>query len=189
MQFSSVNPVLLMFCHEGPWPEVDRIWTIDVNTKQVTQIHPRTMKNETTGHEWFGKSGKTIWFDLQQPNGETFFLASYDIASGNEMKYNVLRNEWGVHYNSNSTETLFAGDGSDPGDMAKAIDDHWIYIFTPSGDKLTSEKLVNLQHHKYVLEPNVHFSPDDKWIIFRANFEGEANVYAVEVNLSPQLSP
>jgi len=30
----------------------------------------------------------------------------------------------------------------------------------------------------------VHFSPDDKWIIFRANFEGESNVYAVEVKAS-----
>ncbi|MFY9153406.1 MAG: oligogalacturonate lyase family protein, partial [Prolixibacteraceae bacterium] len=33
VQFSSVNPDLLMFCHEGPWHKVDRVWTIDVNTK------------------------------------------------------------------------------------------------------------------------------------------------------------
>ena len=29
-----------------------------------------------------------------------------------------------------------------------------------------------MKHHDYKLEPNVHFSPDGKWIIFRANFEG-----------------
>ena len=45
---------------------------------------------------------------------------------------------------------------------------------------LISEKLVNMKNHKYKLEPNVHFSPDGKWVIFRANFEGNTDVYAVE---------
>ncbi len=181
VQFSSVNPALLMFCHEGPWHKLNRLWTIDVNTKQITQIHHRTIENEIWGHEWFGKSGKTIWFDLQQPKGETFFVNAYDVASAKEMKYSLQRNEWSVHYNSNATETLFAGDGGDPGAVAKAPDGQWIYLFKPAGDKFISAKLVNMKHHHYKLEPNVHFSPDGQWIIFRANFEGEANVYAVEV--------
>ncbi|MFA5328276.1 MAG: oligogalacturonate lyase family protein [Prolixibacteraceae bacterium] len=184
VQFSSVSPDLLMFCHEGPWHKVDRVWTIDVNTKQVTQIHHRTIDREIWGHEWFGKSGKTIWFDLQQPRGETFFVGAYDVATGNEIKYSLPRNDWSVHYNTNSTETLFAGDGGDSGSVAKAPDGQWINLFTPDGDKFKTEKLVNMAHHKYKLEPNVHFSPDDKWIIFRANFEGESNIYAVEIEKS-----
>lgn len=181
VQFSSVNPDLLMFCHEGPWHKVDRVWTIDVNTRKVNQIHHRTIDREIWGHEWFGKSGKTIWFDLQQPRGETFFVGGFDVASGKEIKYTLERNEWSVHYNSNSTETLFAGDGGDPGAVAKAPDGQWIYLFKSNGDKFISEKLVNMKHHHYKLEPNVHFSPDDKWIIFRANFEGESHIYAVEI--------
>lgn len=55
----------------------------------------------------------------------------------------------------------------------------WIYLFKPEGDNLVSERLVNMKHHNYKLEPNVHFSPDGKWVIFRANFEGVENVYAV----------
>ncbi len=184
VQFSSVDPGLLMFCHEGPWHKVSRIWTIDVNTKQVTRVHQRTIENEIWGHEWFGKSGKTIWFDLQQPKGVTFFVGGYDVATGKEKKYIVQRNDWSVHYNSNATETLFAGDGGDPGAVAKAPDGQWINLFTPGGDKFITEKLVNMKHHQYKLEPNVHFSPDGKWIIFRANFEGESNVYAVEIKKS-----
>jgi oligogalacturonide lyase len=38
-----------------------------------------------------------------------------------------------------------------------------------------------MKEHEYGLEPNVHFSPDEKWIIFRANFEGQSQVYAVEI--------
>lgn len=181
VQFSSVDPALLMFCHEGPWHKLNRLWTIDVNTKKITQIHHRTITNEIWGHEWFGKSGKTIWFDLQQPKGETFFVSGYDVATGKEIKYSLQRNEWSVHYNSNNDETLFAGDGGHPGAVARAPDGQWIYLFTPGGEKFLSEKLVNMKHHQYKLEPNVHFSPDGKWIIFRANFEGEANVYAVEI--------
>ena len=41
-----------------------------------------------------------------------------------------------------------------------------------------------MKYHKYKLEPNVHISPDGKWVIFRANFEGTENVYAVEIKKS-----
>ena len=184
VQFSSTDPALLSFCHEGPWHKVNRIWHINVNTKKVTQVHHRTMDMEIWGHEWFGKSGKTMWFDLQQPKGQTFFVAGYDVATGKEIKYSLPRNDWSVHYNSNSSETLFAGDGGDPGAVAKAPNGQWINLFTPNGDKFDTKKLVNMKHHQYKLEPNVHFSPDDKWIIFRANFEGESNVYAVEIKAS-----
>ena len=181
LQFSPTDPALLSFCHEGPWHKVNRIWHIDLNTKKITQIHHRTMDMEIWGHEWFGKSGKTMWFDLQQPKGKTFFVTGYNVATGKEIKYSLPRNDWSVHYNSNAFETLFAGDGGDPGAVAKAPDGQWINLFTPNGDHFNTEKLVNMKHHQYKLEPNVHFSPDGKWIIFRANFEGESNVYAVEI--------
>ena len=34
VQFSPTDPNLLMFCHEGPWHKVDRIWTIDIASGQ-----------------------------------------------------------------------------------------------------------------------------------------------------------
>ncbi len=184
VQFSTTDPSLLMFCHEGPWHKVDRIWTIDIDTKEVTLMHKRTMDMEIAGHEWFGASGNTIWFDLQQPRGQTFFVAGANVKTGKETKYSLTRNEWSVHYTSSPDEKLFAGDGGDPNAVAKAPDGKWIYLFTPDGNKFSSEKLVNMKHHQYKLEPNVHFSPDAKWIIFRANFEGIENIYAVEIKRS-----
>ena len=35
--FSPTDPTLLMFCHEGPWHKVDRIWTIRTDGSQVTE--------------------------------------------------------------------------------------------------------------------------------------------------------
>ena len=187
VQFSAADPNLLMFCHEGPWHKVNRIWTIDVRTKKVTQIHKRIMDMEIAGHEWSSADGNIIWYDLQQPRSVTFFVEGHHLHTGQKTKYELQRDEWCIHFNSTKDNKLFCGDGGDSGQVAKAKDGMWIYLFTPNGNKFTSEKLVNMKNHKYSLEPNVHFSPDEKWVIFRANFEGETNVYAVEVKKSREL--
>ena len=184
VQFSSTDPNLLMFCHEGPWHKVDRIWTIDVrdaNKGKVQLMHKRTMDNEIAGHEWFSSDGKTIWFDLQLPRGTNFYIGGVNVKTGEEKKYKLDRNEWSVHFTTSPDQKLFAGDGGDPGQVAKAPDGMYIYLFTPEGDHFKATKLVNMKYHNYKLEPNVHFSPDGKWIIFRANFEGQSEVYAVKI--------
>lgn len=181
VQFSPTDPRLLMFCHEGPWHKVDRIWTINIDTKQVKLMHKRTMPMEIAGHESFEPDGKKIWFDLQMPRGQKFFLAGVDVKTLAETRYSLTRNEWSIHFTISPDQKLFAGDGGNPGQVAKAPDGEYIYLFTPQGDSLHAEKLVDMKHHNYKLEPNVHFSPDMKWIIFRANFEGHTDVYAVEI--------
>jgi oligogalacturonide lyase len=181
VQFSPTDPKLLMFCHEGPWHKVDRIWTINIDTKQVKLMHKRTVDMEIAGHEWFSPDGKIIWYDLQQPRSTTFFVSGTDVTTGKEKKYSLTRDEWSIHYNLSKDQQMFCGDGGNEGQVAKAKNGMWIYLFKPSGDKFISEKLVNMKSHNYSLEPNVHFSPDGRWIIFRANFEGEAQVYAVQI--------
>ncbi|UOB17775.1 oligogalacturonate lyase family protein [Abyssalbus ytuae] len=181
VQFSPANPRLLMYCHEGPWHKVDRIWTIDVTTKEKKLMHKRTMEMEIAGHEFFSPDGKTIWYDLQIPRGETFYLAGINTDLTGFRKYGLKRNDWSIHYNISPDMKSFAGDGGDEGQVAKAKDGRWIYHFTVKGDSLIAEKLVNMKNHNYDLEPNVHFSPDGKWIIFRANFEGNSHIYAVEI--------
>ncbi|WP_114784283.1 oligogalacturonate lyase family protein [Botryobacter ruber] len=184
IQFSPTDPNLLMFCHEGPWHKVDRIWTINLKNNEVKKMHTRTMDMEIAGHEFFSRDGKTIWFDQQKPKGETFFLTGTDIATGKQTTYKLDRNAWSIHFNISPDQKLFAGDGGDPGQVAKAPDGMWIYLLRPEGDRLKPTRLVNMKNHGYKLEPNVHFSPDGKWIIFRANFEGESQVYAVEIEKS-----
>lgn len=181
IQFSPTEPDLLMFCHEGPWHKVDRIWTINVKGGTPKLMHKRTMEGEIAGHEFFSPDGKRIWFDLQMPRSVKFFVSGVELVSGEEKRCEITRNEWSVHFTVSPDQQLFAGDGGDPGQVARADDGMWIYLFRPEGDKFKSEKLVNMKRHSYKLEPNVHFSPDGKWIIFRANFEGHSDIYAVEI--------
>jgi oligogalacturonide lyase len=49
-----------------------------------------------------------------------------------------------------------------------------------------AERLVNMSKHNYRLEPNVSFSPDKKWIIFRSNMFGPTYVFAVEIEKKKQ---
>jgi oligogalacturonide lyase len=94
---------------------------------------------------------------------------------------------------------MFAGDGGDEDMVAHSKDAKWLYLFTPhtipdvagiaapdaeylvKSGNFTSEKLVNMENHDYRLEPNVIFTPDGKWLIFRSNMHGEIHTYAVEL--------
>ena len=192
--FSPTDPTLLMFCHEGPWHKVDRIWTIRTDGSEITKVHTRTMTSEIYGHEFWSADGKTIWYDLQTPRGEDFWLAAYRVDTHERTWYHLQRNEWSIHFNVTRDGTLFCGDGGDPGQVAHAPDGEWIYLFHPkavvfpgatkaeiTSGVLQAEKLVNMSKHKYHLEPNVSFSPDSKWVIFRSNMFGPTYVFAVEV--------
>jgi oligogalacturonide lyase len=181
VQFSPTDPDLLMYCHEGPWHKVDRIWTINIKTSDKKLMHKRTIDMEIAGHEWFSPDGKKIWYDLQQPRSTTFYVAAANVYNDEHEKYRLQRNEWSIHFTRAVSKNLFAGDGADPGQVARAKDAQWIYIFKQAGDSLQSSKLVNMKFHNYKSEPNVHFSPDEKWVIFRANFEGSDQVYAVKI--------
>ncbi len=199
--FSPADPTLLMYCHEGPWQKVDRIWTIHTDGTGNTLIHQRTMVMEIAGHEFWGHDGKTIWYDLQTPKGEDFWLASYNLETGHRTWYHMQRNEWSIHFNVSADASLFCGDGGDPGQVAKAPDGEWLELFHPqlirnNSGEITkgpdgkdliqagvfhSEHLVNMSKHNYHLEPNVSFTPDQKWIVFRSNMFGPTYVFAVEV--------
>jgi oligogalacturonide lyase len=182
VQFSPTDPGLMMFCHEGPWHKVDRIWTIRTDDTRLTKIHTRSMEMEIAGHEFFSADGKTIWYDLQTPKSQVFWLAGYVLATGERIRYKVAREHWSVHFNASPDGRLFAGDGGGPHSVAAPGNGQWIYLFRPKNGALEAEKLVNLAKHDYSLEPNVTFTPDGERIIFRSNIHGATQVYAVEVN-------
>jgi oligogalacturonide lyase len=98
LQFSPTDPALLLFCHEGPWHKVDRTWTIRSDGTGLTQIHRRTMNMEIEGHEFFSGDGRHIWYDLQTPRSEVFWLAGYELATGRRTWYHLERAEWSVHF-------------------------------------------------------------------------------------------
>ncbi len=199
LQFSPTDPHQIMFCHEGTWHEVDRVWLIRTDGTGLTKVHTRTMNMEIAGHEFFSADGRTVWYDLQTPRGEDFWLAGYELGTAKRTWYHLTRDEWSVHFNASPDGQLFAGDGGDAEMVARAKDGKWIYLFRPeripdvagvknpdaanliNPGRLRSERLVNMEKHNYLLEPNVSFTPDQKWIVFRSNMHGVVHTYAVEI--------
>jgi oligogalacturonide lyase len=188
LQFNPVDPNLLLYCHEGTWHELDRTWTIRTDGSQMRLMHRRTMDMEINGHEWWSWDGKTVWFDLQTPRSQVFWIAGVSMATGEEVRYHIDRDWWGVHFTSSRDDTLFASDGGDPSQVAYSTDGQWINLFrVQPGRTVTREKLVDMSKHNYVtgrggVEPNVHITPDKKWVIFTGQFApGQRHVYAVEI--------
>jgi oligogalacturonide lyase len=194
--FSPTDPTLLMYCHEGPWQKVDRIWTIRTDGSANTLIHHRTMAMEIAGHEFWGQDGKTVWYDWQYPKGASFYVAGYNLATGQRTAYHLERNDWSIHFNVSNDGSLFAGDGGDPGQVAHAPDGEWIVLLRPQSvlgkgamngkdfwqpGVFKPERLVNMAHHDYHLEPNIRFTPDKKMVVFRTNMFGPTYVLGVEV--------
>jgi oligogalacturonide lyase len=188
LQFNPVDPALLLYCHEGTWHELDRTWTIRADGSAMRLMHKRTMDMEINGHEWWSWDGKTVWFDLQTPRSQVFWLAGVNMETGRQTRYHVERDWWGIHFNSSRDDTLFASDGGDPSQVAYSRDGMWINLFRVQPDgTLAREKLVDMSRHNYVtgrggVEPNVHITPDEKWVVFTGQFApGERHVYAVEI--------
>ncbi len=245
VQFSPTDPTLLMYCHEGPWDQVDRVWQIRVvgdtytikagdtldsiaaahgtypamvkYTAKLTSddlragqkielppgpprlVHQRTMNMEIAGHEFWGANGKDAWYDLQTPKSQVFWVGGMNLATGEHIRYSLPKNEWSVHYNVSPDGKFFVGDGGGPTSVARGDNGQWIFLFTPDASTtqtvkvgneevktmaFKAERLASLAKHDYGLEPNVSFTPDMKWIVFRSNMLGAdhgSQVFAVEI--------
>jgi oligogalacturonide lyase len=188
LQFSPTDPTLLMYCHEGEWQQVDRIWTIRTDGSHNQLIHKRTMENEIAGHEWWGADGQTVFYQLHFPRGgHVSFIASYNVKTGQRVWLQCNPDQSSIHDNSSPDGKLYCGDGDNR--------DPWIILLRPvllnsqrtlgknliKGGYLESEKLVNMSGQNYRLEPNPSFTPDMKYIVFRSNMFGPDYAFAVEV--------
>jgi oligogalacturonide lyase len=212
VQSSPTDPGLFLYAHEGPWHLVDRIWTMRYDGSSRRLMHARTMPYEIAGHEFWSRDGQWIYYDLQAPRSAAFFLAGVRVATTERIRYPLERSQWSVHYTVSWSGKLFAGDGGGPDSVANKTplpegkrlkppqNGQYIYLYRPvpseqaSTDgadfklgKLAVERLADLSRHDYSgggrgVEPNVTFTPDDKWIVFRSNMEGALHVYAVAVD-------
>ncbi|MDC7675807.1 oligogalacturonate lyase family protein [Asticcacaulis machinosus] len=196
-QFSPTDPNLIRFCMEGPWHRVDRIKLINADGTNLRSVHTRTMNMEIWGHEFFSHDGKWLWYDLQTPRGQVFWVAGLELATGKRVWKRVEQNHWGVHFNVAHDNVTFASDGGDLDMVAHAPDGKWISLLQGETivdadldgyddslitiEKFKGTRLVDMGAHDYRLEPNLRFTPDGKWIVFVSNMHGDNHVYAVEV--------
>jgi len=193
VQFSPTDPDLCMFCHEGGWESVDRIWFINPSQSKIGAdgkvvsnariAYHRTEPREIAGHEFWRPDGKTIWFQ-QSFRGRAdpgFFLVSMDVATGKTTQYTIPKGFGGIHQTFSPDGTFLVSDGS--GKDATGPDKYLSKLTFPAdgSHKFKAVHLATLQANDYKVEPNPHVSPDNRWVIFTATLHGTPQAYAVEM--------
>jgi oligogalacturonide lyase len=202
--FSPTDPTLLMYSHEGPWEQVDRIWTIRADGSDNKLIHQRTVNGEIAGHEFWDADGKTIWYDLQIPRGQNFYLASYNTETKARRWYAMGRDDWSIHFNVSNNGLFFCGSGASETNISRSKNARWINLYVPvlsppapgidqsklvQSGHLVTQHLFSMAKQNYTVEPNVRFSPDQNWVYFAGNFAGPSSIYAVEIAKGVPVTP
>jgi len=194
VQFSPTDPDLCMFCHEGNWEKVDRIWLIhpsksstDVSGKVTSDAwiaYHRTEPGEIAGHEFWRPDGKSIWFQQGFRNKyskKEGGLACLDLATGKTTTYKVPAGFGGIHEVWSPDGTFLVADGS--GKEKSGPNKYLSKLTLPTDGSLLlkGEHLASLQANDYAVEPNPHVSFDNHWVTFTATLNGTAQAYAVEL--------
>lgn len=177
LQFSPTDPSLLMYCHEGPWGRVDRIWTIRIADGAAPTIGYQKKEGEIAGHEFWAPDGKTIWFQNHVRSRKESFVAGKAIDSETVTRYRIPPEGTAVHHVLSPDGKWFLGDGKGPDAASK-----YLTVQEPDGDTLKVTKICSLQGNDYAQsEPNPHLTPDQRWAVFTASFHGTPQAYAVEL--------
>jgi oligogalacturonide lyase len=193
VQFSPSDPTLLEFSHEGPGHEQDRMWVVRSDGTGLRKVYDKRYPRELQTHEFWSPDGTHIWCDFQTPSWPAkivpfmeeltypqFYLASTDTQTWKTKCYPFKMRYASRHFNISPDQTMFCGDG-EGGSVRLCPSGKWIFLYKIENGNLRVEKLCSMAGHNWKSgpEPNTHFSPDGKWVIFQSDVEGRTQVYAV----------
>lgn len=189
LQFSPVNPSLMMFCHEGPWHLVQqRIFLMDARTGEHWPCF-RQSARDSVGHEFFTRDGE-IFFDNRGPGHDGTITSDRTQACAAQpapegfVPYVGRADERGEvtavypmpfycnHYHSNTDMSLLVGDD---------VDDLELIDLRQSPPKL--EKLCTHHTSWHGQQTHCHptFSWDDKRILYTSDATGHTELYLIEL--------
>lgn len=190
-QFSPDDPDVAMFCHEGPWNEVDqRIWITNIRTRDFWPCF-RQGKSDCVGHEFWTKSGDIIFDNRRDGHDGTISsnkiqVYAKPIPHADQKPYFGFAHKDGTvyrkikmpfycnHYFANYDLSLFVGD---------AVDD--LVLIKP--DETGNTRLIKLLAHNTTWayqRSHCHptFSYDGRKILYAADTDRwHDNLFLVRV--------
>jgi len=184
VQFSPVNPRLILFCWEGLWRSVpQRMWKSDIDGIEAGPLGAQN-PNERRGHEFFTASGGRVGY-----HGSRLHLR----RSGGE--YIAEDTAWFVGLvNADGTgDVQFECPGPTGHSQLNFAEDLWV---CDQGGALERDKqsvaLIRTQGGRGVFEPlfyhgsswktqgahpHPQFRPGDREVIFTTDYSGLSNIY------------
>ncbi|NUP98928.1 MAG: hypothetical protein HUU35_03620 [Armatimonadetes bacterium] len=184
---SPTDPNVVVFCHEGPWDRVQRLWRVRADNGECRPLVAHGKLISRTGHEYFNRWGEVVaqYSRRMTPRSKDWLHYNCVVdADGNEERFWRFPSHMPTHIQgSNSDRNLLVGDGCWTSESS--TDGRSCLGLIRHGDSERCELTPLCRHDTswktQMSHPHPVFSPDDAWIYFNAERDGQNAVYRVRV--------
>ena len=180
-QFRPGDNSAVMFCHEGPWSKVERIWAVRSDgSDEVRCLRPQEVGRECIGHEYWTRDGSTLIYayHVEAASGEKsgHGIRALELATGAERV--IFEGHQVNHFTSNLDNSMIVADTNDPEDP---------YLYLIDAARGSAEVLVECRSTQRTYRstqdahPHPCFSWDGRFVFFNSDQAGWPNFYMVVV--------
>lgn len=177
----------IIFCHDGPWQLVQRMWTVQADTDEIQMLIPQKRYLERIGHEFFTPGGRVgaQYSYRYRPDMEFFQNADIfvDFDGKREERYYYSFGRPG-HISVAGDESMGVGDTAMINRDMKDAKRYLSLIHYTKEDHKANLALLCAHDTSGKKSAHVHpvYTPDGKHIIFSSDKEGYLNIYMVEAD-------
>jgi oligogalacturonide lyase len=181
-QFRPRDKSAVIFCHEGPWDKVERIWAVRTDGSDQTRcLRPQEVGRECIGHEYWTADGSTLvyaYHTLDPKSGERtgHSIRSLELASGSERI--IFEDHKVNHFTSNQENSMIVADTND-------IEDPYLYMIDVASGSAEQLCLCRSTQRTYRSTQDAHphpcFSWDGRYVFFNSDQLGWPNFYMVMI--------
>ncbi len=178
-----VDPDEVVFCHEGPWERVQRMWRVRWPECRATPLFVTRPGHEMAGHEYFTAQGRIMVQYAQVHPPYTGRRTAYNIElwpDGSDERRFRLPGTCPPHLQSAPSGALHVADACHTGDASRPPDpEAWIALVRHVEDWAEFAPLCRHNTHWRTQESHPHpiFTPDGRSVIFNADNGTGAAVY------------
>lgn len=181
-QFRPGDNDSIVYCHEGPWWQVQRTWMIAADgSSPARQLRPQEIGRECLGHEYFTRDGSVLIYAYYTcgPEGKgrtAHSIRALALASGQE--HVIFDGRQVNHFTSNADNSLIVADTNDPADER-------LYLIDVSEGtaQVLCECRSSQKPYRSTQDAHPHpcFSWDGRHVYFNSDQDGWPNSYMVVV--------
>jgi len=177
----------MLFCHDGPWNLVQRMWTLDVRTDEVLPLFTQQRNLEAVGHEFFTPTGRIgCQYSFRYEPGMPFFMFAdifLDFDGKNQERYYYPYSRPG-HVSVEMDGKRGVGDSAA---ISSTLlhPERFVSLINYRKDIHKAEIGILCEHNtsgKKFAHVHPVFTPDGKNVIFSSDCDGFLNIYMAEVD-------
>ena len=179
---SPTAPGSVVFCHEGPWDAVQRMWGLDARSERVWPIRPRD-GIAGIGHEYWLKDGKRLGYHARIIGDDRRHLLGF-VGWDDHDRFEAEIPVPTQHSHANDERLVVMDSVRWAGDL--------ILLAVREGAAFAAPRVLcnhgtSRHHHRAHAHPRL--SPDGRHVVFTTDRSGYCQVHLAEVPMEPLQLP